>query len=284
MDEIAAAAEIMVPALPEGDIEAAVAAAVNDAAMSDVAAQVVAEPQKKRAHRARALTPKQAMTKFWSRGIYVIPNEDLDIDANETSDEVRGTKYIIRCRCAPTCKTSFAGWDAYAYNRHFTYKKHVKWEGMKRELGWDESEAYREFVRVSSCFIYLNCLGTNALTGLYVFIITKFMEMTLEDGDDDEGEEYAEEQRPKKRGRKPKNATSKVKKSKGLSRSEERRQQEMHYMNLWREARAELKVMRQQLKVETIQESVDELNADIAGLRRKKDEWAKFLGIEGADV
>ncbi|KAL3800219.1 hypothetical protein ACHAWO_005686 [Cyclotella atomus] len=259
MDEIAAAAEIMVPALPEGDIEAAVAAAVNDAAMSEVAAQVVADPPKqKRVHRAKALSPKQAVTKFWSRGIYVIANEDLDIDANETSDEVRGSKYIIRCRCSPTCKTSFAGWDAYAYNRHFSYKKHVKWEQLRTELGWDESEAYREFV--------------------------KFIEMTLDD--DDEEEEY--EEPPKKRGRKPKNHASaplpKLKKSKRISRSEERRQQEMHYMNLWRETRAELKVMRQQLKVETIQESIDELNVDIAGLKRKKDEWAKLLGIQGAEV
>jgi hypothetical protein len=38
------------------------------------------------------------------------------------------------------------------------------------------------------------------------------------------------------------------------------------------------------LKVETIQESIDELNVDIAGLKRKKDEWAKLLGIEGAAV
>ena len=149
MDEIAAAAEIMVPSLPEGDIEAAVAAAVNEAAISEVAAQVVTEP-KKRVHRARALTARQAVTKFWSRGIYVIANEDLDIDANETSEEVRRSKYIIRCRCSPTCKTSMGGWDAYAYNRHFTYKKHMKWEGMKRELGWDEGEAYSEFVRVST--------------------------------------------------------------------------------------------------------------------------------------
>ena len=148
MDEIATAAEVMVPALPEGDIEAAVAAAVNDA-IPEVAAHVVTEPPKKRAHRAKPLTPKQAVTKFWSRGIYVIPNEDLDIDVSAASEEVRKSKFIIRCRCAPTCKTSFAGWDAYAYNRHFTYKKHLRWEGMRKELGWDESEAYREFVKVS---------------------------------------------------------------------------------------------------------------------------------------
>jgi FtsZ-interacting cell division protein YlmF len=119
---------------------------------------------------------------------------------------------------------------------------------------------------------------------MLLLLSAQFIEMTLDD--DDEEEEY--EEPPKKRGRKPKNHASaplpKLKKSKGISRSEERRQQEMHYMNLWREARAELKVMRQQLKVETIQESIDELNVDIAGLKRKKDEWAKLLGIQGAEV
>jgi hypothetical protein len=153
MDEISNAAEIMVPALPEEDIEAAVAAAVHDAALSEVAAEIVDDnAPPKRAHRAKSLSPKQAVTKFWSRGIYVISNEDLDVDASLTSDEVRRSKYIIRCRCSPTCKTSFASWDAYAYNRHFTYKKHVNWEMTRKEQGWDESVAYREFVRVSLVF------------------------------------------------------------------------------------------------------------------------------------
>ena len=139
---------------------AAVAAAVNDA-LPEVSAQVVTEPPKKRTHRAKPLTPKQAVTKFWSRGIYVIPNEELEIHGGITSDEASESKYIIRCRCAPTCKTSFAGWDAYAYNRHFTYKKHVRWETMRKELGWDETEAYREFVKVScvnGSIIDVHCL------------------------------------------------------------------------------------------------------------------------------
>lgn len=108
----------------------------------------------------------------------------------------------------------------------------------------------------------------------------QFIEMTLDDGDDEE------EEPPKKRGRKPKNPQmpKKTKPAK-ISRAEERRQKEAHYMNLWREARAELKVMRQQLKDETLQESIDELNVDIAGLKKKKDEWAKFLGItESAEL
>lgn len=135
MDEIQAAAEIIVPSLPSVDeIEHAVNAAVEE---------MTEKP--KRIHRAKPLTPKQAVTKFWNRGIYVIFNEDLDVDSNPAGD--RKSKYIVRCRCSPACKTSFASWDSYAYNRHFSYKKHVKWEGMRKELGWDESEAYREFVK-----------------------------------------------------------------------------------------------------------------------------------------
>ena len=153
MDEIAVSAEMMVPALPEADIEAVVAAAVDDVALSEVAAEVIDQhPVKKRIHRAKALTPKQAVTKFWSRGIYVIPNEDLDIDASLTNEEVQSSRYILRCKCSPGCKTSFASWDAYAYNRHFTYKKHVKWEQNRLGLGWDESEAYQEFVKVCPLF------------------------------------------------------------------------------------------------------------------------------------
>jgi uncharacterized protein HemX len=111
--------------------------------------------------------------------------------------------------------------------------------------------------------------------------------MTLEDDDVDEEFEIEDEPPKKKRGRprKSSNKNTAIKpKHKANSRAEERRQQEAHYMSLWREARAELKVMRQQLKVETIQESIDELHTDIAGLKRKKDEWSKFLGIENSDV
>ena len=174
MDEIAAAAELIMPGgLPEGSIpgefEAAVAAAVNDAAVNDAAVndaaaidvpQEVPPVEKKRIHRAKALTPKQAVTKFWSRGIYVIPNNCLDINLESPENAPMSSKYIIRCRCSPACKTSFDGWDAYAYNRHFTYKKHVHWEATREENGWDESEAYREFVRVSKVMLFceLICL------------------------------------------------------------------------------------------------------------------------------
>lgn len=109
----------------------------------------------KRKHRAKALTPKQAVTKFWNRGIFIAFHDPRETRADLNPDGVsfgglEKPKYIVRCKCNPVCKTSFDGWDAYAYNRHFSYKKHRKWEGMRTELGWDESEAYRDFVKVSS--------------------------------------------------------------------------------------------------------------------------------------
>ena len=61
---------------------------------------------------------------------------------------------------------------------------------------------------------------------------------------------------------------------------DERRRQEMHYLQLWKEARAELRGMRQELANETEEEVAEELRKDMAGLKKRKDELAKFLGIE----
>jgi hypothetical protein len=120
----------------------------------------------KRKHRAKALTPKQAVTKFWNRGIFIAfhdPRESRpDAAVHDFGLDPEGSggkpKYIVRCKCNPVCKTSFDGWDAYAYNRHFNYKKHRKWEGMRAELGWDEGEAYRDFVKVSEVYLLLYIL------------------------------------------------------------------------------------------------------------------------------
>jgi hypothetical protein len=123
--------EVVVPAIPATDED------INDSTP-------------KRKHRAKALTPKQAVTKFWNRGIFIAFHDPRESRPDAASlDFGEKPKYIVRCKCNPICKTSFDGWDAYAYNRHFNYKKHKKWEGMRHELGWDEGEAYRNFVKVS---------------------------------------------------------------------------------------------------------------------------------------
>jgi hypothetical protein len=64
---------------------------------------------------------------------------------------------------------------------------------------------------------------------------------------------------------------------------EERRKQELHYLQLWKEARAELRAMRQELVGEDDLEVVEELRRDMIGLKKRKDELAKFLGLEVGD-
>lgn len=54
----------------------------------------------------------------------------------------------------------------------------------------------------------------------------------------------------------------------------------MHYLQLWKEARAELRTMRQELVGETDVEVIEEVKRDMIGLKKRKDELAKFLGIE----
>jgi hypothetical protein len=224
----------------------------------------------KRKHRAKALTPKQAVTKFWNRGIFIAfhdPRESRpDAAVNDFGLGGEKPKYIVRCKCNPVCKTSFDGWDAYAYNRHFAYKKHQKWESMRNQLGWDEGEAYRDFV--------------------------KFIELTLDDSDVEDHDPT--EDRAVKRARRAldentidaiirveaKMRDPSSSKLKAGFKPEERRKQEAHYMQLWKEARAELRSMRQELMGETDEDAIEDIRRDMAGLQKKKNELAKFLGIE----
>ena len=60
---------------------------------------------------------------------------------------------------------------------------------------------------------------------------------------------------------------------------EELRVQEKHWMEMWKEAKAELKQARDDLKNEVDEEVRAELMADIEGLKRRKGDWAKLLGL-----
>lgn len=234
----------------------------------------------KRKHRAKPLTAKQAVTKFWNRGIFIAYQDPTPVDENKdaksegepaTADNHK-PKYIARCKCNPVCKTSFAGWDAYAYNRHFSYKKHTKWEEMRSDLGWDESDAYRDFVN--------------------------FMELTIDDSDVEDEEDPHEMNRAVKRARRNLDENTidaiirveqKLRDPAGTAlksgfKPDERRKQELHYLNLWKETRAELRVMRQELAAETDAEVIEELKRDIVGLKKRKEEFAKFLGIDAGDA
>ena len=56
--------------------------------------------------------------------------------------------------------------------------------------------------------------------------------------------------------------------------------QERHWMEMWKDARAELSKLRKELKEETDEEVLLELKSDIEALKRKKDEWAMHLGMK----
>jgi len=63
---------------------------------------------------------------------------------------------------------------------------------------------------------------------------------------------------------------------------EERRTQERHWMEMWKDAKNELKQLRQDLKGEMDEEVRAELMADIAGIKKRKGDWARLLGLNEA--
>ncbi len=50
-------------------------------------------------------------------------------------------------------------------------------------------------------------------------------------------------------------------------------------MAMWKDAKNELRQLRQDLKEEVDPEVRDELAQDIDGLKRRKEEWARMLGL-----
>ena len=61
--------------------------------------------------------------------------------------------------------------------------------------------------------------------------------------------------------------------------TEEVRKQEKHWMQMWKDAKDELRKLRDELRLETDESVRAELMVDIEGLKGKKDEWAKLLGL-----
>ena len=61
--------------------------------------------------------------------------------------------------------------------------------------------------------------------------------------------------------------------------TEEVRNQEKHWMQMWKDAKDELRKLRDELRLETDESVRAELINDIEGLKGKKDEWAKLLGL-----
>lgn len=60
---------------------------------------------------------------------------------------------------------------------------------------------------------------------------------------------------------------------------DEMRGQERHWMAMWQAAKSELKTLRDDMKNEADEEVRDELMADIEGLKKRKGDWARLLGL-----
>ena len=54
---------------------------------------------------------------------------------------------------------------------------------------------------------------------------------------------------------------------------------EKHWMEMWKEAKNELKQLREDLRNEVDDEVRAELMSDIQGLKKRKNDWARLLGL-----
>ena len=80
-------------------------------------------------------------------------------------------------------------------------------------------------------------------------------------------------------------SSQKKRKGKGESGEEIQREEELHvvkerhWMEMWKDARAELRQLRGDLRNEVDVEVRAELMQDIEGLKKRKNDWGKLLGI-----
>ena len=64
---------------------------------------------------------------------------------------------------------------------------------------------------------------------------------------------------------------------------DELRVQEKHWMEMWKECKNELKQLREDLKNEVDDDVRAELIADVEGMKKRKGDWAKLLGLSSDD-
>ena len=62
------------------------------------------------------------------------------------------------------------------------------------------------------------------------------------------------------------------------------RVQEKHWMEMWKECKNELKQLREDLKNEMDDDVRAEMMADVEGMKKRKGDWAKLLGLNSDDV
>ena len=182
----------------------------------------------KRRNKKLPLTPHEAVTQYWDRGIYT---------DNVTGDTVIGE---LRCSCNHKCCDK---WDAYGYSRHFTFKCHLKY--MEKHL--DEVEMTRLKV-ARDTFLSINPGGDNN-------DIHHVRKRHRKIGGGTGGEQPA-----------PMTV-------------EECRIQEIHWMEMWKDANAQLKQLRAEIKNEVDDVVRAEMLIDIEGLKKRKGDMANLLGM-----
>ncbi len=235
------------------------------------------------------LTPHEALT-FYERGIYIdvdptnlaaanaaaansttsttavgesvcavdggIPSGDIAVDDgvaggldvnDNNNNNLLFPNGIIRCSCnhKPTYK-----WDAYGYARHFEFKCHKKYEQERL----DDIEATR--LRESN-ESYLRMHPPIPDSSLSLLQSRKKRKKFHQDNAVEGG-----------------GGTDKM-----ILTVEELRVQERHWMEMWKDAKNELKQLREDLKNESDEEVRNELLLDIEGWKKRKGDWAKLLGL-----
>ncbi|EED89034.1 predicted protein [Thalassiosira pseudonana CCMP1335] len=202
--------------------------------------------------RAKPLTHKQALIKFWSRGIV------LDADGS------------IKCSCSPCCKPQ--SWDSYAYTRHFQYKKHQKWEA-EREAGWEDL-AYANFLKQVEAVDDEGLDEETIAAAMASGAAAKKKKKTSNSNKRSlTSDTLPAALMAEKRLRM--NANSEMR---------EKREIEEHNMRQWKEARQELKRAREELRETVDGIEMQELEADIRNLMERKARFARALGmVEGGE-
>ena len=80
---------------------------------------------------------------------------------------------------------------------------------------------------------------------------------------------------PRELNRKHKMRENKTK----LLNPEELRTQERHWMEMWKDSRTKLRQLRKDLREETDPDIKAEIEEDIEGLKRRKNDWSTLLGL-----
>jgi len=60
---------------------------------------------------------------------------------------------------------------------------------------------------------------------------------------------------------------------------EEKRAEEKHWLEMWEDARCKMKQIREDIKVESDDEMIEDLKTDMKGLRKRKAHFAQLLGM-----